>query len=279
MRLASYKIADRATWGVVEGNNISDLAAVLPDCPSLDDAIERGFGRDFTAPENPPVHALVDVTFALPVTRPAKILCVGRNYIDHVAEGKNKELPKHPGLFARTLLSMTPHKGAIVRPKVSDNLDYEGELAIIIGHPARNLTHENALDCVFGYTCFNDGSLRDFQETYSALVGKNFPSTGGLGPWIVTADEIPDPSGLKLETRLNGEVMQSSSTDRMIFDVQTILAFVSIFTELRPGDVIVTGTPEGVGKARKPPVWMKPGDVIEVEIEKIGILRNDIVQE
>ncbi|GGE50071.1 5-carboxymethyl-2-hydroxymuconate isomerase [Primorskyibacter flagellatus] len=275
MKVASYRVGGRLTWGVVTGDSVSDLGADGP--VTLDDALKTGAPvRDR---EDAPRHALSDIEFAVPVADPEKILCVGRNYKDHVAEGKNKELPGHPGFFARNRLSLTPHDGPILRPGVSDNLDYEGELGIVIGRSARNLTRETALDCVFGYTCFNDGTLRDFQDKYSALVGKNFPSTGGLGPWVVTADEIGDPSGLTLETRLNGEVMQSSSTDRMIFDVQTILCFVSVFTELRPGDIVVTGTPEGVGKARTPPVWMKPGDTVEVEIEKIGTLRNVIRQE
>ncbi|MBJ3777075.1 fumarylacetoacetate hydrolase family protein [Acuticoccus mangrovi] len=278
MRVASYTIAARSAWGLVEGDMVSDLTA-LPGCETVEDAIAMGLGDTLPLPADAPRYRLTDVTYALPITRPGKVLCVGRNYVDHLAEGADATPPKYPGLFMRTLLSLTPHEGPIVRPRASDALDYEGEVCVVIGKPGRDIPAERALEHVFGYTCFNDGSLRDFQSRYKAIVGKNFPSTGGIGPWIVTADEIPDPSALTLETRLNGTVMQHSDTSKMIFDIGAIIAFVSVFTELRPGDLIMTGTPEGVGKARKPPVWMKPGDVVEVEIGGVGVLRNTIVAE
>lgn len=277
MKFISYNLDGRNSWGCVEGERVTDYGAVVTDCPTLLDAIATG---TVDLPSGAPTVPFASVALTVPIPNPPKILCVGRNYVDHVAEGSNKELPKHPGLFARTIRSLTPHDGPIVRPKASDNLDFEGELAIIIGKRGRSVAREDALSHVFGYTCFNDATLRDFQEKYSALVGKNFPSTGGFGPWIVTADEIPDPNAaLNLTTRLNGEVMQHSDTSKMIFDVATIVAFVSVFTELEPGDIILTGTPEGIGRARNPPVWMKPGDVIEVEIDKIGTLRNIIEDE
>lgn len=280
MKFASYRIDGRASWGSIEGDDVIDFGSRLTDCPTLADAIGNGLNAGLALPADAPRIALSTVIMDVPIPNPPKILCVGRNYVDHVAEGSNTELPKHPGFFMRTLASLTPHGGPIMRPKASDNLDYEGELAIIVGKRGRALSREEALSHVFGYTCFNDATLRDFQERYSALVGKNFPSTGGFGPWIVTADEIPDPNAdLALSTRLNGQVMQHSKTGKMIFDVATILAFVSVFTVLEPGDVILTGTPEGIGRARNPPVWMKPGDIVEIEIERIGTLRNFITQE
>lgn len=280
MKYASYTVDGRASWGAIDGDTVLDFGAAMPEYPTLVDAIQAGLGGGLALPKGVARLRVASVSLGLPIPNPSKILCVGRNYVDHVAEGANKELPKHPGLFARTVTSLTPHGGSIIQPKASDNLDFEGELAIIVGKKGRSIAREDALDHVFGYTCFNDATLRDFQERYSALVGKNFPSTGGFGPWIVTADEIPDPNAdLELTTRLNGQVMQHSTTGKMIFDVPTILAFVSVFTFLEPGDIILTGTPEGIGRARNPPVWMKPGDTIEVEIERIGTLRNMIVDE
>ncbi|EUB98151.1 5-carboxymethyl-2-hydroxymuconate Delta-isomerase [Rhizobium sp. CF080] len=280
MKFISFVVDGRPSWGQVDGDVITDFGASLTDCPTMVDAIRKGLGAGLSLPGDAPKLPLSRVALTVPIPNPPKILCVGRNYVDHVAEGSNKELPKHPGLFARTVKSLTPHGGPIMRPKASDNLDFEGELAVIIGKSGRAVPKETALSHVFGYACFNDATLRDFQEKYSALVGKNFPFTGGFGPWVVTADEIPDPNAdLSLTTRLNGEVMQHSQTGKMIFDVATIIAFVSVFTELEPGDILLTGTPEGIGRARNPPVWMKPGDTVEVEIDRIGTLRNVITQE
>lgn len=279
MKLASYSTRGRSTWGIVTGDRVSDIGGAPGSPTTLLDAITAGMTPNAMSKIKAVEYKLEDIVFQLPVHNPGKILCAGRNYVDHVAEGKDKSLPTDPGLFMRNLLSMTPHKGPILRPSNSDKLDFEGELCVIIGKPGRYLEPANALDHVFGYTIFNDGSLRDFQEKYKAVAGKNFPSTGALGPWIVTADAIPDPAALTLQTRLNGKVMQQSTTDKMIFDIPAILSFISAFTELRPGDVIATGTPEGVGKARTPPVWMKPGDVVEVEISGIGVLRNPVMAE
>ena len=171
------------------------------------------------------------------------------------------------------------HWGALVRPSVSSDMDYEGELAVVIGRGGRHIAASQALDHVAGYACFNDGSLRDYQRQHSVAVGKNFVATGGFGPWLVTRDEIPDPSQLTLTTRLNGAEVQRGDTADMIFSVLQIISYVSAFTQLDPGDVISTGTPPGVGMARKPPLWLKPGDVVEVEISQIGVLRNGVVAE
>ncbi|HXX51547.1 MAG TPA: fumarylacetoacetate hydrolase family protein [Xanthobacteraceae bacterium] len=220
---------------------------------------------------------LGEIKFLPVIPRPGKILCAGLNYRSHVAE-MGRELPKQPSMFARFSDTLVGHGGEMIRPSVSDNFDFEGELALIIGKGGRHIKPEAALDHVAGYTCFVDGSVRDFQK-FSVTSGKNFPSTGPLGPWIVTSDEIPDPSHLTLTTRLNGQKVQHATTDLLIYSIPQIIAFCSDFTPLSAGDVIATGTPEGVGHGRKPPLWMKPGDTLEVEISGIGVLRALIVDE
>lgn len=223
---------------------------------------------------------LASVSVAVPFPAPGKIICVGLNYRDHAAESGLAQ-PENPVLFTRLPSSLVAHGEPIVRPSLSDKLDYEGELVAVIGVGGRHIARESALDHVAGYSIFNDGSIRDFQlRTSQWTMGKNFDGTGAFGPVFVTADELPPgATGLRLETRLNGEVMQSASTDDLLFDIATLVSAISEGITLAPGDVIVTGTPSGVGAARKPPVFMKPGDVCEVEIERIGVLRNPIVQE
>ena len=211
------------------------------------------------------------------IPNPDKILCAGINYRSHAAE-TGRELPKQPSMFIRLANTLTGHDGEMIRPSVSQHFDFEGELAVVIGKGGRHIPVERALEHVAGYTCFVDGSVRDYQK-FSVTSGKNFPATGPLGPWIVTTDEIPDPTRLTLTTRLNGKEVQHSGTDLLIYSVPQIIAFCSDFTQLAPGDVIATGTPEGVGHRRNPPLWMKPGDVLEVEISGIGTLRNRIVDE
>ncbi len=208
---------------------------------------------------------------------PTEILCAGINYRSHAAE-TGRELPKQPSMFIRFTDTLIGHDGELIRPTVSDNFDFEGELAVVIGKPARHIKPEQALDHVAGYTCFVDGSVRDYQK-FSVTSGKNFPGTGPLGPWLVTTDEIPDPSRLELTTRLNGTQVQHAPTDLLIYSIPQIIAFCSDFTTLSPGDVIATGTPEGVGHSRKPPLWMKPGDTLEVEISHIGTLRARVADE
>jgi 2-keto-4-pentenoate hydratase/2-oxohepta-3-ene-1,7-dioic acid hydratase in catechol pathway len=211
------------------------------------------------------------------IPQPAKILCAGINYRSHAAE-VGRELPKQPSMFVRFTDTLVGHGGDMIRPSVSDNFDFEGELAVVIGKPGRHIKAERALDHVAGYTCFVDGSVRDFQK-FSVTSGKNFPGTGPLGPWLVTTDDIPDPGKLTLTTRLNGTQVQHSATDLLIYSIPQIIAFCSDFTALSAGDVIATGTPEGVGHSRKPPLWMKAGDTLEVEITGIGVLRTHIVDE
>jgi 2-keto-4-pentenoate hydratase/2-oxohepta-3-ene-1,7-dioic acid hydratase in catechol pathway len=220
------------------------------------------------------------ITFKVPIERPGKIVCMGLNYADHAKEGGNAR-PEYPSFFMRGPSSMTAHLSPIVRPKVSDKLDYEAELAFIVGKKARHLTLDNALDCVAGYSIFNDGSIRDYQrKTTQWTIGKNFDRTGAFGPWLVTPDELPPGChGLTIQSRLNGQVMQNVNTKDFLWGVAETIVLISECMTLEPGDVVITGTPAGVGYARTPPVFMKPGDICEIEIESIGVLRNTITDE
>jgi 2-keto-4-pentenoate hydratase/2-oxohepta-3-ene-1,7-dioic acid hydratase in catechol pathway len=224
-----------------------------------------------------PDHKLADITFLPAIPNPELIACAGINYRSHASE-TGRDIPKQPSIFIRRANTLVGHDGEMIRPTVSTHFDFEGELAVVIGRGGRHIAIERALDHVAGYTCFVDGSVRDYQK-FSVTSGKNFPGTGPLGPWIVTCDEIPDPTRLTLTTRLNGTEMQRSGTDLLIYSIPQIIAFCSDFTPLSPGDVIATGTPEGVGHRRTPPVWMKAGDVLEVEITGVGTLASRIVDE
>ena len=223
---------------------------------------------------------LKEISFKVPIERPGKIVCMGLNYADHAKEGGNAR-PEYPSFFMRGPSSMTAHLSPIIRPKVSDKLDYEAELAFIVGKKARHLTLENALDCVAGYSIFNDGSIRDYQrKTTQWTIGKNFDQTGAFGPWLVTPDELPlGCDGLNIQSRLNGQVMQNANTKDFLWGVAETIVLISECMTLEPGDVVITGTPAGVGYARTPPVFMKPGDICEIEIESIGVLRNTIADE
>ena len=223
---------------------------------------------------------LKEISFKVPIERPGKIVCMGLNYADHAKEGGNAR-PEYPSFFMRGPSSMTAHLSPIIRPKVSDKLDYEAELAFIVGKKARHLTLDNALDCVAGYSIFNDGSIRDYQrKTTQWTIGKNFDQTGAFGPWLVTPDELPSGcDGLNIQSRLNGQVMQNANTKDFLWGVAETIVLISECMTLEPGDVVITGTPAGVGYARTPPVFMKPGDICEIEIESIGVLRNTIADE
>jgi acylpyruvate hydrolase len=227
-----------------------------------------------------PAVDLKSVKFRPPFPEPRKIICVGLNYRDHSAESGFKQ-PDYPTLFTRFATSLVGHGAPVVRPKVSDKFDYEGELVAVIGQGGRHISRERALDHVAGYSIFNDVSVRDYQfKSPQWTIGKNFDGTGPFGPVFVTADELPaGGKGLRIQTRLNGAVMQDANTDDMVFDVATLIATISEAITLESGDVIVTGTPSGVGQSRNPPVFMKAGDRIEVEIEKIGVLSNVVVDE
>ncbi len=220
-----------------------------------------------------------DCRFAPVIPRPGSIWCVGLNYEDHRME-IGRARAAYPTLFTRFPVCLVGAEEPLVRPKASAQLDYEGELAVVIGKRGRHISEAGALDHVAGYACFNDASVRDFQNHSSQFgPGKNFHRTGGFGPWLVTADEVPEPQDLEIRTRLNGEVMQESHTSRMSWGVRELIAYLSQITPLLPGDVIATGTPSGVGVARDPQVFLRPGDSVEVEIGGVGILRNPVTQE
>lgn len=278
MRLLSFAADGKEWFGAARDDGIVTFNDKIGQ-PDLRAALAAGAMEAMrrAAKDASPDRRLDDITFLPVIPKPGKILCAGLNYRSHVAE-MGRELPKQPSMFARFVDTLVGHGGAMIRPTVSDHFDFEGELALVIGKGGRHIAPESALDHVAGYTCFVDGSVRDYQK-FSVTSGKNFPSTGPLGPWMVTTDEIDDPSRLTLTTRLNGRDVQHSTTDLLIYSIPQIIAFCSDFTALSPGDVIATGTPEGVGHSRKPPLWMKPGDRLEVEIDGIGVLRADIAAE
>jgi 2-keto-4-pentenoate hydratase/2-oxohepta-3-ene-1,7-dioic acid hydratase in catechol pathway len=282
MRLLSFERNGRAGFGIVVGDGIVDASEHLPSKPrGLREALANGLLHDLRAlAARTPDFALDAVAFA-PVIPDgaAKIICVGVNYLPHIRE-MGRERPDKPVLFVRFADSIVGHGQPLLKPLASEQFDFEGELAVVIGKRARRVARARALDYVAGYSCFNDGSVRDFQRhSHQFTPGKNFFRSGAFGPWLVTADESGDPRELRLTTRLNGEVMQQESVGELCFDVPQLIEYCSSFAQLEPGDVIVTGTPGGVGAGRKPPLWMKPGDTIEVEISGIGTLRNPVVAE
>lgn len=283
MKLMSYAIAGRETWGVVIDDGVAELAAHTGYATLADFIASADFARRDALVAGLKADAkLADVVYLPVIPRPEKIVCAVRNYMDHhqevLAAGMQRELSEQPPIFLRVWRSQTPHQGPIVRPNVSESLDWEGELAVIIGQGGRDISEAKAWDHVAGYSCYNDASVREWQFHAKQIAsGKNFESTGAFGPWMVTADEIAPGRELKLETRLNGAVVQSSHTGHMIFSIPRLIAYASTIFTLVPGDVIITGTPAGVGWSKKPPQYMKPGDVVEVEIEAIGLLRNPVV--
>jgi len=278
MKLASYIADGQPTFGVVTGDRLVTMTG-RTKYGSLRDALAAGALDEIrrAAEGQGGDHTLSDVRFLPAIPDPNKILCAGINYRSHAAE-TGRDIPQAPSMFVRLADTLVGHDGEMIRPSVSECFDFEGELAIVIGRAGRHIKPEQALSYVAGYTCFVDGSVRDYQKI-SVTSGKNFPATGPLGPWIATTDEIPDPARLTLVTRLNGHEVQRSGTDLLIHSVPAIIAFCSEFTPLTPGDVIATGTPEGVGHRRNPPLWMKAGDVLEVEISGVGTLRTRIVDE
>jgi 2-keto-4-pentenoate hydratase/2-oxohepta-3-ene-1,7-dioic acid hydratase in catechol pathway len=281
MRLASFTIQNKATWGIVDGSTVRDVGSVLaPSYPDLKSWIARPsmhVAKD--AGSSAPQYGQKDVAWLPVIPNPEKIFCVGLNYELHRKE-TGRAVVEHPTIFARFANTQTGHGTDIVRPRVSTQLDFEGELAVIIGKAGRYIAREQAFDHIFGYACYNDASVRDWQyHTHQFTPGKNFPRTGSFGPWLVTSDEFQDLTARSITTRLNGETVQQAKLGEMIFDIPTLVEYCSSFNHLEPGDVIVTGTPGGVGVKRTPPLWMKPGDVVEVEIDGIGVLRNGIADE
>jgi 2-keto-4-pentenoate hydratase/2-oxohepta-3-ene-1,7-dioic acid hydratase in catechol pathway len=281
MRLASFQNAGVDTWGIVEGEEVVDVGSVLrarfPDLKSLIRAAAYEIAVDSSRSASR--LALATLKWLPVIPNPDKILCVGLNYEMHRKETGRAEV-SHPTIFARFANSQTAHGEDILRPRVSSKLDFEGELAVVVGKAGRYIPRAEALNHVAGYACYNDGSVRDWQShTHQFTPGKNFPGTGSFGPWLMTPEELGPLEARRIRTRLNDEVVQDASLGEMIFDIPTILEYCSSFTRLECGDVIATGTPGGVGVKRTPPLWMKPGDVVEVEIEGLGTLRNGIAQE
>lgn len=281
MRWLSFVKDGRPSFGVVVGEGVVDVGARTPDVADLKAAISvgrlAGLGGD--AASGPPDLPLAGLTLLPVIPNPAKILCAGLNYKDHQAEtGRGGE--PYPTIFVRFAAAQVAHNQAIVRPRESTALDYEGEIALIIGRGGRRIPKDDWQAHVAGFAPYNDGSVRDWQRhTSQFTAGKNFARTGGFGPWMMTPDEVGDPAELELTTRLNGEVMQHAFSSQLVFGFGDLIAYCSAFVELEPGDVIVTGTPGGVGAARKPPVWMRAGDRIEVEVKPIGTLVNTVADE
>lgn len=281
MRVTSFEHGGRAGFGVMVDGGVVDAGARLAGKYSdLRDVLRRGaLPRLHELSERAPDLAEDDIRFLPVIPNASKILCVGINYMGHIRE-TGRDVPTHPVLFTRFADSFVGHGQPMIRPRVSTDYDYEGEMAVIIGKQARHVPRARAMDHVAGFTCCNEGSVRDYQyHTIQFTAGKNFHRSGALGPWMMTRDEQPDPAAFHLQTRLNGEVLQDAPVSDLCFDVPQLIEYCSAWTPLAPGDVIVTGTPGGVGRVRKPPVWMKPGDVVEIDIRGIGVLRNTIADE
>jgi 2-keto-4-pentenoate hydratase/2-oxohepta-3-ene-1,7-dioic acid hydratase in catechol pathway len=282
MRLLSFQRAGRASFGIAADDGVIDAGARLGGkFATLREVLAGGaLGALRDMQGSAPDFALESVEFLPPIPdAAAKILCVGVNYLPHIAE-MGRERPEYPVLFVRFADSLVGHGEPLIRPRVSTKYDYEGELAVVIGRRARHVRKTEALDCVAGYACFNDGSVRDFQRHGPQwTAGKNFHHSGSFGPWLVTSDEQPDPARFHLTTRLNGKVVQDESVGNLCFDVPALIEYCSTWAQLEPGDVIVTGTPGGVGAGRTPPLWLEPGDTVEVEISGVGTLRNRVSEE
>lgn len=278
MKLISYRRNGVDGWGVLTEGGVVDMAARLGEQgATLRDALGSGVLPGVSATDADfPLDA---VALALPVPNAEKVFCVGQNYAAHIHE-MGYAIPKFPAIFMRTASSFSAHGEPIVRPKASECLDYEAELTGVIGKRARHVAEADALEVVAGYTIMNDGSVRDWQSRGPQVTpGKNFHRSGALGPCIVTVDEIPDPAALTMETRVNGESRQHTRTDDMVFTLQRLIHVISTFTWLEPGDMISTGSPSGVAAGFDPPRWLVPGDVVEMEISGIGVLRNEVVDE
>lgn len=278
MKIASYQIGSRRTYGAVIGDRLVDLPALgLPD--DLTAAIATFDFGALVVPEGSPSHGISEVVFLPAVPAPNHIWAMGLNYESHRIE-VGAPVSQYPTLFTRYASSLTAHDGPIIRPRVSTDLDYEGELAVVIGKRGRYIAESAASEHIFGYSCFNDASIRDWQlRTSQFAAGKNFPSTGSFGPVIVTRDEMPALNLCSIETRVNGSSVQRARLDELIFSVEAIVAYVSNFSELLPGDVIITGTPGGVALKRGPSSYLKEGDLVEVEISGIGVLSNQVRDE
>ncbi len=282
LKLASYVHQNAACYGIVEGDGVIDLTgrigARYPDLKTLIEDAGLDEARKAGAAQKPDLN-LADAKLLPPIPNPGKIFCIGLNYEDHRQETK-RDKTEAPAVFVRFPESQVGHGQPLLRPRESTKLDFEGEIAVIIGKAGRRISEKDSWDHIAGYSCYNDGSVRDWQwATTQWTAGKNFAATGGFGPWMVTADEIAAATELTLITRLNGVEMQHTTTALMVHSIPKLIAHLSTWVPLAPGDVIVSGTPGGVGARREPPIWMKPGDVVEVEVSGVGTLRNSIADD
>ncbi len=285
MKLLSFRSAGRASYGALVEGGVVDLGASFgARLPTLRDAIAAGALGELAAASKSakPGLALDRIELQIPIPNPEKIICVGVNYANRNEEYKDgTERPKYPSLFYRAARSFAAHGEAIWRPRESEQLDYEGEIALVIGKAGRRIARDTALSHIAGFTCLNEGTLRDWLRhgKFNVTQGKNFDRSGAMGPWMVTADAIGPLDQLRLKTRVNGEVRQKDTVENMIFPFDYLLQYISTFTTLAPGDVIATGTPTGAGARFDPPKWLKPGDRVEVEVPGIGILANTVIDE
>ena len=281
MKITTYSVNGTESYGVVTDDGIIDAKPLAGGPQTLKGAIAAG-ALDIIAEAaagKSPDHSLDEIEFLPVIPNPDKIMAVGLNYRSHVLEG-GRDIPEWPMIFTRFANSQVGHGQAMIKPNASDMFDFEGEMAVIIGKTCRHVSEADALSVVAGYSCYNDGSIRDYQRHTSQFVpGKSFYKSGAFGPWMITADEIPDPASLTLMTRLNGEEMQRATTDDLLFSIPQLIHYLTTVTELVPGDVIVSGTTGGVGFYRDPQVFMKEGDTVEIELDKIGVLRNPIMSE
>jgi 2-keto-4-pentenoate hydratase/2-oxohepta-3-ene-1,7-dioic acid hydratase in catechol pathway len=284
-RLATYSIGGATRYGAVADGGIVDLSARFgKDYPTLREVIAAGAVSRLAddATRRAPDHALGAITWLPPIPAPEKIICIGVNYPDRNAEYKDgQEAPKYPSMFMRTPRSFVGHETPLVRPRTSEQLDYEGEVVLVIGKPGRHIKESDALDHIAALTLCNEGSIRDWlrHAKFNVTQGKNFDASGSLGPWIVPYSSEAQIADIRLTTRVNGELRQDDRTSRLIFPFRYLISYISTFTTLVPGDVIVTGTPTGAGARFDPPRYLKPGDVVEVEAEGIGLLRNGVIDE
>ena len=282
MKLVTFVRMGKISFGALKAGGVVDLTGRIDhNVNSIKDILKLDLienAKEYIKDKNPEI-SISEITFLPVIPNPEKIFCIGLNYQEHKKETGRPDV-KNPTIFTRFANTQTGHLQPLVKPNFSDRFDYEGELAITIGKGGRHIEEKNALDHIAGYSCYNDGSVRDFQRHTSQFTpGKNFPATGPFGPYLVTPDEVGDYKKLPIETRLNGKIMQKAKLSDLIFPIPKLINYISTFTTLTTGDVIITGTPGGVGDRREPPVYMKPGDVVEVDIGKVGVLMNFITED
>ncbi len=280
MKALSFEVSGHETYGVLSDDGVHEVIDQFLDrYADLKSVIAAGQLRALEMNVRETGLRPAEIRYLPLIPNPDKVICVGVNYRPHVEE-MGRDIPEKPVLFVRFAASLVGHQEPIIRTRVSEQYDFEGELAIVIGSRARHVARDQAYECVAGYTCFMDGTVRDWQRhTTQFTPGKNFHQSGALGPTLVTPDEVPDPASLSLTTRVNGQLMQRGSLDELIFDIPALIEYCSTFAELLPGDIISTGTPGGVGAARQPPLWLRAGDIVEVDIGEIGRLQNRVRDE